>query len=223
MRIEHSAHPAVAAAQALSDSLSHSRGLCLLSGGSALDVFAALPAEPLRAVTFLLADERWSRGAGNNYTQYAARFSEHPLFANIIDSSVREGETPEEFATRLTEAYHEARHHGEPIVALLGVGEDGHTAGIFPLPEATFATTYPDIDGYVAAHVETLPEPDRVSLTPYALMQTERIVAYVVGEKKQQIVSKLRSQPTQPHTTPATLITEHPAALLVTDQLSATV
>lgn len=223
MTIEQSDSPARAAATALTIALAESRGCCLLSGGSALDVYAALPAEPLRAVTFLLVDERWSRGAGNNYTQYAARFSEHPLFPNIIDSNVRAAESIEEFAERLTEAYHQAREHSEPIVALLGVGEDGHTAGIFPMPEATFTETYPNVDGYVATHIETLPEPDRVSLTPYALMQTDRIVAYAVGEKKQHILSTLRSQPVPQHTTPATLITEHPAALLVTDQLPAKV
>jgi 6-phosphogluconolactonase len=63
-------------------------------------------------------------------------------------------------------------------LVLLGIGEDGHTASLFP------GRTVADQALVVAVHDAPKPPPDRVSLTPLALRQSERILVLVTGAGK---------------------------------------
>jgi 6-phosphogluconolactonase len=84
-------------------------------------------------------------------------------------------------------------------VALLGLGEDGHTASLFPGHPALHA-------GGVAVPVHDAPKPppDRVSLTLEKLNASRRIVLLVAGAGKAEALARVLDGPDE--STPASLL-----------------
>jgi len=80
----------------------------------------------------------------------------------------------------------------EPVVAaalpfdlvLLGMGEDGHTASLFPGHEILPGPLV------MAVHDSPKPPPDRVSLTPSALCRTRQMVVMVTGAAKRPALAR---------------------------------
>ena len=68
-------------------------------------------------------------------------------------------------------------------LVLLGVGEDGHTASLFP------GHPIPDHALVIPVHGAPKPPPDRVSLTPAALGQCRRMLILVTGSAKRDAVA----------------------------------
>ncbi len=71
---------------------------------------------------------------------------------------------------------------------LLGIGEDGHTASLFPGQEKLLKTANLCA---VARHPDT--DQTRDTLTPSAIQRSTRITYHVVGQEKSKIVSELVS------------------------------
>jgi 6-phosphogluconolactonase len=95
-----------------------------------------------------------------------------------------EGEAPGDAVARV-EAGLRVEFEGALDVLLLGMGEDGHIASLFPsrpLPESG-----------LVAHVSDSPKPprERITLTPAALATASRAVLSAVGESKRAPLRKL--------------------------------
>ena len=75
-------------------------------------------------------------------------------------------------------------------LVLLGLGEDGHTASLFPGHDWGTAT---DAQSTLAVNNAPKPPPQRVSLSARRLSQTLQLVFLVTGDSKQQAVSNWRS------------------------------
>jgi 6-phosphogluconolactonase len=71
---------------------------------------------------------------------------------------------------------------------LLGVGDDGHTASLFPQQDIINSIKLCE----VSQHPETGQK--RITMTPMAINRSRRITYHVIGSKKAKIISKLASQ-----------------------------
>lgn len=69
-------------------------------------------------------------------------------------------------------------------LVLLGMGEDGHTASLFPEQEIRPGPLV------MPVHDAPKPPPDRVSLTPSALCRTRRMVVMVTGAAKRPALAR---------------------------------
>ena len=74
-------------------------------------------------------------------------------------------------------------------LVLLGVGEDGHTASLFPGHEWGSAANAP---AALAVHDAPKPPPDRVSLSAWRLGKAQKVMFFVTGESKRQAVRTWR-------------------------------
>lgn len=94
-------------------------------------------------------------------------------------------------ATRAAAAYREALA-GEPEfdLVLLGLGEDGHTASLFPGGEWGEAPEAPDV---LAVHDAPKPPAERVSLTARRLGRTRAALFLVAGTGKREAVAAWRA------------------------------
>ncbi len=80
-----------------------------------------------------------------------------------------------------------------PDVAVLGMGEDGHTASIFAdAPEWDFAISTPD--RFVSVHPGSAPHA-RVSLSMSALKNVKQLYLFISGQKKLDVLTAALAAP----------------------------
>lgn len=101
-------------------------------------------------------------------------------------------------------------------LVLLGLGEDGHTASLFPDHE--WGDT-PDAPATIAVHDSPKPPPDRVSLSAHRLSAARQLMFLVTGESKRQAVKDWRNGVNIPATdiAPASGVDVYIEAALVKD------
>lgn len=185
--------------------------LLLLSGGSALAVPDRLPASVFGSdLTIAMIDERWSSDAtANNFAQLAALgFYERRAAAGatFFDSRPLVDEAAAALASRFEmflQTWRAANPDGKVIVTL-GMGTDGHTAGIFP----GYVKALDSAGEWVAAYevpASVNPYAIRVTVTPRFLTnETDAAVALVMGNEKRAVLEHVTAT-TDPETYPAAL------------------
>jgi 6-phosphogluconolactonase/glucosamine-6-phosphate isomerase/deaminase len=201
--------------------------VCLLAGGSALDIIPHIKvmdsAKHECRTIFMLGDERGSRDVTiNNSLQLVTRYPDSYVAKNLILTVPAETEELEKFTSRILETFLTKTENlkNPKIIQVLGVGLDGHTAGIFPLPIDEFTNIYnrPDHD-IVPVHLEGLRIDSRASCTPnYIQSKADELVGYVVGSDKKMILESLINETKSIHERPAELIKRHSQTKLYTDQ-----
>lgn len=177
--------------------------LLLCSGGSSLAVLAYLTDRALRPNLFLgLIDERWtSEESGSNLS--ALKALPFVLYAQkkgvpIVGIEVVGSVSPEASATQYEGYLKQWRSTFQTgvIIAVLGVGSDGHVAGILPYPEEknwfdeTFLKTHKWVVGY-----DTKGKGDfsgRVSVSLHFLVQEVDVaIVYACGEEKRLALERV--------------------------------
>ncbi|MCP3663935.1 MAG: 6-phosphogluconolactonase [Gammaproteobacteria bacterium] len=87
-----------------------------------------------------------------------------------------------------SDAYSQTIRHSLPFdLVLLGMGEDGHTASLFP------DHTIENNALVIAVNNAPKPPPERVSLTPMALNQCRQLLFLITGSNKRPAVAQWRS------------------------------
>lgn len=91
-------------------------------------------------------------------------------------------------------------------MVLLGMGEDGHTASLFP------GHTHNEDELVHAVYNSPKPPPERVSISAKALGNTREIIFLITGNNKQEMVKAWRSGQDLPV---ANIIPEHPVDIYI--------
>lgn len=157
----------------------------VVSGGSTpLPFFKQLSKADIewKSVTILLADERWvspehkqsnERLVCESLLQYAAKD------AQFISLAPQDRESLHEGALRLNKMLKGMR----PDVTILGMGEDGHTASLFPHHTSMKEGMQSDAN-LIAVSDSPKPPSERVSLTANMLKCSKHLFMHITGNAK---------------------------------------
>ncbi len=190
--------------------------LLLFSGGSALSVLEAIDPENLdSSLAIAPVDERYdpTESASNFAALMKTDFYTVAREAGVhlIDTRVRKGQTRDALADSFEKSLREWRKTNKEgiILALLGMGADGHTMGVFPRKEqGEFDALFNSermIVGYRAEGASICPE--RITATfSFIKNFVDRAFVFLVGTEKQQAWTRaiLNKDPT--HILPINLI-----------------
>jgi 6-phosphogluconolactonase len=167
----------------------------VVSGGhTPSDMYAQLARQPLdwSRVQVALADERWvaADNADSNERMVRAALLQHGASQACLVGLKNEAGSPEEGASLAWAALSRLPRPFDAVV--LGMGDDGHVASLFPgsleLPAAMDARAPPAcvaIRPPTAAHA-------RLSLNLAALLQSRRIFVQIIGARKWQTYEAAR-------------------------------
>ncbi len=184
------------AAMALADSVAEflsqrllvaPRASLVVSGGSTpLPFFKLLREKPLdwRRIDVVLADERWvpESDSDSNTRSVKAELLQGPASEANYLSLKQPGETPEEGLNKVSEAL--AELHFPLDVLVLGMGNDGHTASLFPDAPELKAAMDPNSSAKVAAMNPPSQPQRRISLTYAALREAGYTALHIKGDDK---------------------------------------
>ena len=196
--------------------------IALAGGSTPAAAYRLLNAEhlPWERVDVLLGDERWvprSDPASN-----ARLLAETLLAAEGHGARARFHPVPTELATpaACAEAYERLVGQlcpGDPPVfdvVLLGLGDDGHTASLFP---GTAATAVRDR----AVTVSEGKGLQRITLTAPVLSAARQVIVLVSGAGKRQALARLLDPQESPERTPARLVQPRTPVLVMADAAAA--
>ena len=178
--------------------------LLLLSGGSALSLPDYLENKALTEnLTVSMLDERFIQDPQNNNfaqmqkTGFYARAMGHDV--NFIDTLPRQNESLAESASRLERALNAWREQNPSgkIFASLGLGADGHTAGIFPFENKNNFDRLFNSENWAVGYqtAELQPFPERITATFTFFPLINGAVALVLGQKKASALKKTLGAP----------------------------
>ena len=198
--------------------------LIALSGGSTpLELYQLFSEEPYTSdidwtrIIFFWSDERCvsSESPDSNYHQAMMAFIEQlPVPLGHIHRILGErGAQAAALAYEETLLRYSDSGQSVPVfdLALLGLGEDGHTASIFPgSPMATF-------DNKLAVGIQMMigeTQYERVTMTPRLINAARSVIFLVSGEKKAEAVRAALKGPDDPLHLPAQRISPQSGELI---------
>lgn len=165
----------------------HQRGqasLVVSGGRTPIPLFKALAAQdaPWSAISITLADERWvpTDSAQSNEHMVREHLLQGPAAAAHFVGLYNHADTPANGEAACADALADLPRPFD--VVILGMGDDGHTASLFPGSpelEAALATNRP----CAAMSADKRPR-ERMTLTPAALLDSRRIIVHIAGADK---------------------------------------
>ncbi|MBF7072596.1 6-phosphogluconolactonase [Glaciecola sp. MH2013] len=163
----------------------------VVSGGSTpLPLFKALAAMPLEwsKVTITLADERWVDSADSASNEKLVRenlLTGHAASANFIPLKTHHSDANEALE-QLSATF---TNLGLPFdIVILGMGEDGHTASLFPCSEQIEAGLDVNSPAMLIATQPTTAPHQRMSFTLRALVSATHVFLHLTGDKKRAVL-----------------------------------
>ena len=189
------------------------RFVCVLSGGSTPKALYALLAKsyagrlPWPQIHLFWGDERFvppTDSESNYHMAFTELLSKVPVPQQNIHRVHTETGSPEEAANRYEQEIR-STFPGQALPAfdylLLGLGENGHTASLFPHSAALKITNRL----VVASYIEEL-KANRITMTVPLLNNARRIIFLVSGEKKATVLRDVREGTSKPDDLPSQLI-----------------
>jgi 6-phosphogluconolactonase/glucosamine-6-phosphate isomerase/deaminase len=190
--------------------------LLLLSGGSNLQVAAKVDKKLFTdTVTVMVLDERFSAEDDlNNSLQVKA------AGLPVVETVPLAGESLAEFAARFEKIITDwqTEFPDGVIVATLGMGGDGHIAGISPFPEDEdkFDSLFVDTNQLVVGYEGNLSPVERVTVTVNFLKLIDVAIGYVVGDSKKSVLAAALNSEQKYHHLPFTVVNEMKSVQVMT-------
>lgn len=192
------------------------RVLWLVSGGSniqaSVEVMDNISADLSKNLTVLVADERFGAPghADSNEAQLVA--SDFDLKNGTLLSVLQPDMSLEETVRHYNELAQKAFTDTDIVIAQLGVGGDGHIAGIMINSSEALNTS-----DFVVA-IPSKPW-DRLTLSFAGLRQITADYTFAFGEPKRATLQQLESQTIALNKQPAQILKELPEAYIYSDQV----
>ncbi|GLQ06130.1 6-phosphogluconolactonase [Sneathiella chinensis] len=170
------------------------RAVLVVSGGSTPGPMLELLSRhevDWKHVVVLLSDERWvERGSerSNEAMVQTCLLQNAAAEARLV--SLYEPGMDAQSATGTIEKRLEFLRE-RPDVVILGMGEDGHTASLFPCADGIEALLDPDRAGLVARVMPKTAPDERMTLTAPALTSARHMVLFITGSLKLEILQKI--------------------------------
>lgn len=192
----------------------HDNVVWLVTGGTNVPVSAAvmeaLPEDRLPRLTVMLADERYGKPGhpDSNWQQLAEAgfMTRNARFLATLIPDLTLEDTSRQYAMVVEDALAQA----DVVIGQLGIGGDGHIAGILPRSDAVGSTAL--VSAYDSGSYQ------RLTLTIEALRRIDAAYCYVYGETKRQSLQRLHDQRLPLSEQPAQILKELPEAHVYTDQ-----
>ena len=170
-------------------------GLAVSGGRSPIPVFVELSAADIcwKNVHISLVDERFVAPDDENSNEHLVRT--HLLKRHAARAHFKGLITDPGNIDRCVEQAN--RQAGKINIAVLGMGDDGHTASLFPnAPQLAQALDASQQKGYISVTPVTAPY-ERISMTLTALLETEQLILSIAGKQKKEVF-ELASQAATP-------------------------
>lgn len=172
------------------------QAVLVLSGGrTPLSLFALLSKVEIDwgKVIITLADERWVSTDHNDSN--ARALAENLLVGRASASTFVSLYCDQPSARKGVEVIAERLHFlDRPAdIVLLGMGEDGHTASLFPGADQIDAALDPEGCAKVAAITPLAAPHERMTLTLPVLAATDCLIVHITGAKKRQLLEQIRA------------------------------
>lgn len=150
-------------------------------------------------------DERWvplNDDLSNAKMSYATLLSHVPIPKSNIFEMYKDGTTPEDYAIAYEQSIRNVLgDEGKFDLILLGMGDDGHTASLFP-GEAVLE----EQNKWVSAYYLEPQKMHRITLTAPLINKAEKIIVVAFGEKKAPALKEVTTGEYNPTTYPMQLI-----------------
>ena len=183
----------------------------LTGGSSPAGIYKLLASEEYKTkidwskVYIFWGDERWvplNDDLSNAKMSYAALLSHVPIPSENIFEMYKDGVTPEEYAVTYEQSIRKVLgEEGKFDFIFLGMGDDGHTASLFP-GEAVLEEQTKWVDAYYLAPQKM----HRITLTAPLINKAEKIVVVAFGEKKINALKEVTTGEYNPTLYPMQLI-----------------
>lgn len=229
MRIDVSEIPTDRAASYLTEVLElHASKpiLLMLSGGSAASLLPHIATDAFGPhVTISFVDERFTTDPeGNNFLQFRSSLFYEAVKdngANFIETIPDLHESHDAFTHRIASQLqtYMSTYPNAYVIGVFGIGNDGHTASIFPSTQHEFKERFSTEDLYVpitdAPGAFTL----RSTVPPIFIEECiDHVVLFAVGENKcNTVLIDMHNKNLQPYEVPALIPATHPESILFTD------
>lgn len=202
----------------------NNRFVVALSGGSSPKAIFKLLATQEYAekiewnkLYFFWVDERWvalDDEKSNAKMTFEALFDKVPVNKNQIFPMYQDGILPEEYAVKYEQQIRNVLgDEGIFDFILLGMGDDGHTASLFP-GEAILD----EKEKWVAAYYLKPQEMFRITLTAPIINKAENILLVAFGESKKHALNEVLNGAYNPQLYPLQLIDKKESFQLFTDE-----
>ncbi len=181
--------------------------LILLSGGSLIplytELFETIKTYDLSHLTVGLIDERYGKPghANSNWEQINAtglftiisKKKGHLL--PVLETGLSLTKTAQEYQEKLKKVI---ASKSVTVIGILGIGADGHTAGLLPLEEKRFKELFSTkewVIGYSLPVDHENPYKHRITVTPYFIQQcVDSVFVYAVGDSKKEAIQTIGTE-----------------------------